>query len=316
MTSGRSSEGKARLVTLALVLAGAAAVGAVRKPLADVHHRVKEASDVYVLPPPEQVVTLSLGYRSALTDVLWAHVLVSQGLHTQDKRRFENLSLFLDSINELEPTFREPYLLADALFTFQGFTPTLEEVRKARAVMERGTRALPLDGEIWLALGQFVAFIAPGSYLTDEAEKQEWRVAGAQMLTRAAELGGENANITWQTLGAAGILHRAGQRDAEIRLRLRALAVTDDPELQDRLRHELGKLLSDEQKERSLDLDRKRIDLWQRDLPFVGRSMMLLLGPPFEPARCAGPGPGHDRDPACALTWRAWAEREAPSRDE
>lgn len=305
---------RTKLVTLGLVLASAATIGVVRGPLAEQHRQVKEASDVYVLPPPEQVVTLSLGYRSALVDLLWAHVLVSQGLHTLEKRRFENLSLFLDSINELEPTFREPYLLADALFTFQGFAPSREEVLKARAVMERGTRELPLDGEIWLALGQFTAFIAPGSYLTDDTEKQQWRIDGARMLAQAAELGGENANLTWQTLGAAGIFHRAGERDAEIRLRLRALAATDDPELQERLRTELGKLLGEEQREVALGLDRKRSELWQRDLPFVGRSTMLLLGPPVEPARCAGPG--HDRDPACAFTWRDWAAREAPSRGE
>jgi hypothetical protein len=305
---------RTKLVTLGLVLASAAAIGAVRGPLASVHQRVKEQSDVYVLPPPEQVVTLSLGYRSALLDLLWAHVLVSQGLHTFERRRFENLSLFLDSINELEPTFREPYLLADALYTFQGFAPSHAEVLKARAVMERGSRELPYDGQIWLSLGQFVAFIAPGSYLTDEAEAEQWRLDGARMLARAAELGGENANITWQTLGAARIFRRAGERDAEIRLRLRALAVTDDPELQERLRRELGKLLSEEQKEVSIDLDRRLVDLWQRDLPFIPRPMMLLLGPPVEPARCAGPG--HDRDPACAFTWRSWAERHAPTRSE
>lgn len=305
---------RAKLVTLGLVLASAAAVSAVRSSLADVHRHVKEESDVYVLPPPDQVVTLSLGYRSALVDLLWAHVLVSQGLHTYEKRRFENLSLFLDSINELEPTFRPPYALADALFTFQGFEPSHQEVLKTRAVMERGTRELPLDGELWLSLGQFVAFIAPSSYLTDEQEQQQWRMEGAQMLARAAELGGENANVTWQTLGAAGIFHRAGERDAEIRLRLRALAVTDDPELKDRLFRDLGKLLSEEQKEISITLEKKRVELWRRDLPFVPKSMMLLLGPPVEPARCAGPG--HERDPACAFTWRSWAERHAPKRIE
>jgi hypothetical protein len=305
---------KAKLVTLGLVLASAATITAVRGTLASVHQRVKEESDVYVLPPPDQVVTLSLGYRSALVDLLWAHVLVSQGLHTYERRHFENLSLFLDSINELEPTFREPYLLADALFTFQGFAPSREEVLKARAVMERGSRELPYDGQVWLSLGQFVAFIGPGTYLTDEKEAQQWRMEGAQILARAAELGGENANITWQTLGAAGIFHRAGQRDAEIRLRLRALAVTDDPELQDRLRRELGRLLSEEQKETSLDLDRKLVDLWQTEFPFIPRGMMLVVGPPAEPARCAGPG--HERDPACATTWRSWAERSAPTRGE
>lgn len=303
-----------KLFTLGLVLASAAAIGAVRGTLASVHQRVKEESDVYVLPPPDQVVKLSLGYRSALVDLLWAHVLVSQGLHTFERRRFENLSLFVDSINELEPTFREPYLLADALYTFQGFEPSHAEVLKARAVMERGSRELPSDGQLWLALGQFVAFIGPGTYLTDENEAQQWRIDGARILARAAELGGENANITWQTLGAAGIFHRAGERDAEIRLRLRALAVTDDPELQERLRRELGKLLSEEQKEISIDLDRKLVELWQRDLPFIPRGTMLVLGPPVEPARCAGPG--HDRDPACAFSWRSWAERHAPARTD
>jgi hypothetical protein len=305
---------KAKLVTLGLVLASAAAVSAVRGSLADIHRHVKEESDVYVLPPPDQVVTLSLGYRSAVVDLLWSHVLVSQGLHTFEKRRFENLSLFLDSINELEPTFRPPYILADALFTFQGFEPSHDEVLKTRAVMERGTRELPLDGDLWLALGQFVAFIAPSSYLTDEEEQQQWRLEGAAMLARAAELGGENANLTWQTLGAVGIFHRAGERDAEIRLRLRALAVTDDPELKERLFRELGKLLSEEQKEISINLEKKRVELWRRDLPFVSKSAMLLLGPPVEPARCAGPG--HEGDPACAFTWRGWAERQAPKRTE
>jgi hypothetical protein len=305
---------KAKLVTLGLVLASAAAVSAVRGSLADIHHHVKEESDVYVLPPPDQVETLSLGYRSAVVDLLWSHVLVSQGLHTFEKRRFENLSLFLDSINELEPTFRPPYVLADALFTFQGFEPSHEEVVKARAVMERGARELPFDGEIWLTMGQFVAFIAPSSYLTDEQEQQQWRLEGAKMLARAAELGGENANRTWQTLGAAGIFHRAGERDAEIRLRLRALAVTDDLELKDRLTRELGKLLSEEQKETSINLEKKRVELWRRDLPFASKSMMLLLGPPVEPARCAGPD--HEGDPACAFTWRSWAERHAPKRAE
>jgi hypothetical protein len=305
---------RAKLVTLGLVLASATAIGAVRGTLAGINQHVKEESDVYVLPPPDQVVTLSLGYRSALMDLLWAHVLVSQGLHTFERRRFENLSLFLDSINELDPTFREPYLNADALYTFQGFEPSHAEVLKARDVMERGTRELPYDGQIWLSLGEFVAFIGPGTYLTDEAEAQQWRIDGARILARAAELGGENANITWHTLGAAGIFHRAGERDAEIRLRLRALAVTDDPELQERLRRELGKLLSEEQKDISINLDRKLVDLWQRDLPIVPRAMMLVLGPPVEPARCAGPG--HERDPACAFTWRDWAERHAPTRSE
>ena len=74
--------------TLAIVIARALAIAAVRGRLFQAEQQVKETSDVYVLPPPEQVVSLSLGYRAAVADVLWAHVLVSQGLHTAAKRRF------------------------------------------------------------------------------------------------------------------------------------------------------------------------------------------------------------------------------------
>lgn len=294
----------------ALVLASALAVASVRGPLAEAHQKVQETSDIYVLPPPREVVTLSLGYRAALADLLWAHVLVSQGLHTIERRRFENLSLFLDSINELDPTFREPYLLADALFTFQTSTTPREEVLKARAVMERGVAALPLDGELWLALGQFVAFIAPNGYLPDPAEQAAWRLDGARMLARAAELSGNDAHMGWQALAGAGILERAGERDAAIRFRRRMLAVTDDPELKERLQRELDRLTGEQQLDQARRTQERIAELWRRELPFVKPTLYLVLGPPMNPWRCAGPTEANA--PACALTWRAFGERQDP----
>ncbi|WP_438030930.1 hypothetical protein [Sorangium sp. So ce233] len=304
-----SRVGRARdaLVTAALSAVAAVVIGSVRAPAADLERRVAETSDVYVLPPPDEVVTLSLGYRSALADLLWSHVLVSQGLHTFERRRFENLTLLLDAINALDPTFRDPYLFADALITFQTSTTPREEVLKAREIMERGVQHRPLDGELWLALGQFVAFIAPASYLTDPAEKTQWRLDGARMLARAAELGGGDASISWQALGGAGILGRAGEREAQIRFLQRTLAVTDDEELRQQIRTQLDKLLG----ERAAEGYRRRLDgfseIWRRDLPFVSKTTMLVLGPPRDPAYCAGGA--HADEPRCATTWRAWAER-------
>jgi hypothetical protein len=296
------------LRVLGLVAAAAVAVSAVRGPLAEAHHKVKETSDIYVLPPPEDVVTLSLGHRAALADVLWAHVLVSQGLHTMERRRFENLSLFIDSINELDPTFREPYLLADALFTFQTNITPREEVLKARAVMERGVAALPLDAELWLSLGQFVTFIAPNGLLSDPAERAAWRLDGARMLAHAAELGAGDPTIGWQALAGAGILERAGERDAAIRFRRRMLAVTEDPELKERLQAELERLTGEQQIEQVMRTRDRIAALWRRELPFVKPTLFLLLGPPMDPWRCAGATAS--RAPGCALTWRDFAERQ------
>lgn len=297
------------LITVVLVLAAIAAVASVRGKLATIEARAKETSDVYVLPPPEDVVTLSLGYRAALADYLWSHVLVSQGLHTMERRRFDNLTRLLDTINALDPQFRDPYLHTDALVTFQTEETPHHEILKAREIMERGVKNRPLDGELWLVLGQFVGFIAPSSYLTDPQEIASWRDAGAHYLARAAELGGDDASISWSALGGAGILGRSGNRDAQIRFYQRTLAVTDDEELKEKARSFLAKLLGEEQaeaqKRRGLEFEAMR----RGELPTVRKTMMLLLGPPRDPAWCAGTA--HATELACSHTWKEWVERRA-----
>jgi hypothetical protein len=296
-------DGLGTALAVAVAIAG---VAFTREPSAATIRRVKETSDVYVLPPKEYLGLLSLGDRAALADGLWAQVLVSQGLHTFERRRYENLVLLLDAINELEPTFRPPYLMTDALVTFQAGEVPHDEIVKAREIMERGTRNLPFDGEIWLTAGQFTGFIAPASYLKDPEEQARWRRDGAAMLARAAELGAENANVSWQAIGGAGILIRAGERDAAIRFLKRTLAVTDDDELRDRIQGQLAKLLGEEQADAYKARNHDFLELWKRDLRFVGKTRLLLLGPPPDPARCAGGS--HPNDKRCATTWRAWAE--------
>lgn len=302
---------RTRETVLSIVLIGASIIGvsSVRRHLWAIDDRINNRQDVYFLPPPEQVERLSLGYKAALADVLWAHVLVSQGLHTFERRRFDNLVRLYDVINLLAPTWRTPYLLADALITFQAAHTPYEEVVKAREILERGTRHRPYDAEIWLNLGQFVSYMAPASYLEDEHPEvaARWREEGVAYLARAAELGGENANISWQALGGANILEKAGEHDAAIRFLQRTYAVTDDEELKQDILRRLERRMA----ERDLDAFKGReeafLELYRRELPFISRGTALLLGPPAAPARCAGPG--QRNEPRCAVTWRQWYER-------
>ncbi|MFT3770806.1 MAG: hypothetical protein QM820_35740 [Minicystis sp.] len=305
-----------RLHTLGLVLLAALAVALVRGRIFDQNRRIKETSDLYVLPPAREVAVMSLGYRAALADLLWAHLLVSQGLHTMEKRRFENIILLLDAINELDPTFRDPYRMADALITFNANVTPVEDARAARAIMERGLKNRPLDAELWLVSGEFVAFLAPNSYLKDPAEAEQWRVDGARMLARAAELSGNDSNIAWQALGGARYLGRAGARDAEIRFLQRTLVVTDDEELKEKVRARLEHLLGDqraaEQAELFRRLERGVWDARHHDVPFVTRMRYMVLGPPRDPARCAGTAGARAAD--CAESWREWEDRSEAAR--
>lgn len=289
----------------ALVAIAAICIGSVRARVADAHATAKETSEVHLLPPPDEVVTMSLGYRAALADLLWAQVLVGQGLRTIDHRRYDTVADLLDTINALDPEFREPYVWSDALINLQVTEARREDILRTREILERGTRNRPLDPDVWRTAGQFIAFTGPGTLIKDPEEREAWRRDGAKFLARAAEMGGDKGYAGWSAVASASILNRQGERDAAIRLIRRTLAVTEDDELRDRLQRQLSSLIGEQKveayKRRQLEL----LEIARHDVPFVGKTTLHVLGPPFDTAYCAGGKNEHDK--RCALTWKTWA---------
>lgn len=302
----RSSDRSSVVLALAIALCAAVGVGLTRPTLASELHEVRLTSDVYPLPSPEQTVVASLGWRSALADVIYAHVLVSSGLHLQEKRRFEFVGNYLDTINALDPKFRSPYRYADTLLTLGTIAPRASDYVKARQILERGMDELPYDGELWNTAGQFMAYLAPTQF-DDPKVKREWRLAGARRLARACELIGANDNIPFHCITAAGLFSRAGERDATVQFLRKVMAVVDDPDVRQLALGYLAKAVGEQER----DLVQYRVDqfvgLWGKDLPFVSKDRYLVVGPPCDVARCAGQGTS--RDVGCAVTWRDWAER-------
>lgn len=294
-----------------LVVIAVLCIGSVRQRVADAHALAKETSDINLLPPPDEVVTMSLGYRAALADLLWAQVLVGQGLRTIDRRRYDTVADMLDTINALDPEFRDPYLWSDALINLQVTEAQREDIIRTRLILERGIRNRPLDPDIWRTAGQFIAFTGPGTLIKDPKEREAWRHDGAKLLARAAELGGDKGYAGWSAVASASILNRQGERDAAIRLIQRTLAVTEDEELRDRLQRQLAALIGEQKvegyKRRQLEL----LEISRNDLPFVGKTTLHVLGPPFDTAYCAGGK--SESDKRCALTWKAWAAADEAS---
>lgn len=295
-----------RWVAVSVAVVAAVAVGYARPRLADDFHQATVGSDVYALPSPEQTIVASLGWRSATADLIYAHVLVSYGLHIHEKRRFEFAGNYLDTINALDPKFRGPYRYADTLLTLGSVAPRFEDYVKAREVLERGMDELPLDAELWSAAGQFMAYLAP-SQIKDEAVKKEWRLAGARRMAKACELVGKNENIPYHCITAAGIFTRAGEREATIQFLERVLAVVDDEEIRRLALGYLEKNIGERERDQVESRVQRFMGVWGKDLPFVSKDQVLVLGPPGDPARCAG---GVRRDaPECAATWYGWGER-------
>lgn len=315
---GRPRATLGRFAWLAAAWAFAAALIAVsRAPAADTHRRVKETSDVYVLPPPDVVVALSLGHRAAVADYLWATVLVEQGLHTIARRRYDNMFYLVDTINELDPTFREPYLLIESLTTFQVNGVPEDDVRRARGIIERGVKNLPDDPEILVAAGTFIGLMAPSSYLSDPEEQRAWSIDGAEYLARAAELGDDRKYVGWQALSGVRLLRKAGKNREAVTFLQNALAGTDDEELRAQIKTMLDKMSEQadafvkEEERRAFQAFRKRQnrfdEIWRKEYPLATRTGALVMGPPHDAAYCAGGA--HPSSERCAFDWAGWAAR-------
>lgn len=272
-----------------LLLAGS------RAQLADAYRRITAQHDTYLLPPPAQTRALSLGYRAAAADLIFAHVVVSAGVHLGEKRLFEFGDRYLETINELDPKFRDPYRFADAILTLQSVVVPQELYRKARELLLRGTREFPDDQAMAASAGQFLAYLAPGQ-LKDPAEAEQFRQDGARLLARACELIGSNENIPYHCVTAARLFSEAGNRAASQAVLQKLRVVSDDPEIRALANAQLAAMGVQAQ-------DQRFEQLRHDDLPFVSHDGLAALGPRFDPAACAGKSrPG--ADDACATSFR------------
>lgn len=293
---------KQKLVCACLMLLSGLAVQYFRSALLAPFAKLRTTRDVYTLPAPTQTVVLSLGYRAALADLIYAHVLVSYGLHFQEKRLFETVGQYLHTVNELDPKFGTPYLFADTLLTLQPKTPPYEHYVTAREILLRGTRERPFDALLWMSAGQYLAYLAP-PHLKSEAEKTAWQREGAELLTRACELSNDDENIPYQCIVAAGMLNKSGMHEANIQFLERFLAVNDDPEVRARAEGYLRQALKAQGKE-MLELHSRRFrEAWQADLGFASQDMALVVGPGFDPVACVRAG-ADAKPEGCATAWR------------
>ncbi len=294
---------------LALFLLGALVSQLLRGGLAGDFARARIRHDVFALPSPRQSIAMSLGYRAALAELIFAHVLVESGLHLQQHRRFETLTAYLTTIIELEPKFPTPYRMADTLLTFQVGKPTLQDFKDARTFVERGMRELPFDQELHFVAGQYLAYLA-APHIADLAGREEaerWRLAGARALARSCELVGRDESIPYHCITAARLFDVSGERQAMQRFLERILAINDDEEVRRIALGYLGRALGDVERE---DMQRRLNELeviHRADLPFVGKNRYLLLPPHFDPYACIGYLA--NAQPKCATSLLDWHQR-------
>ena len=270
-----------KLLPFLLCLLGAIGIGVVQPRLAQDVHTVKQREDALLLPPPDKLAAMSLGYRAAGADFLWSQLVYEYGLHWAEHRAFPNVMRYIEAVLALEPDFQNIFLYGDTLIMYRPEGGTEADAKVARDLLVRGTEARPYDPEVWLHSGQFQAFVG-SSYLKDEPTIEEWRRAGALQIAHAVELG---ADID-RSLAASTILRKSGEKDAALKVVQRAYAMTDDPELQRQLLFKFKQLGGGDDAE----LARTAVDRELRSrYGFLSRGEGLLIGPGRGAASCAGP---------------------------
>jgi tetratricopeptide (TPR) repeat protein len=290
----RSTLGAALLLATSVL-----GVARIQPRLARTVHSIKESDEVYALPPPAQLRASTLGWDAAAVDLLWAKLLVEYGIHWSEHREFRDVPNYVDAILELEPTYEPVYQYVDTMLAYRPLQGTEDDVRKARAYLERGTRERPQDANLWMRYGQFIAFIAP-SFLRTDADRDAWRKDGATAIGRAVEHGADAE----RALTAASILTRAGETQVAIRYLERAYALTPSTsDVHESIGRRLATLEVFARRDATDEAARTVHTRWQEELPFVTHDQYLLLGPRVDVLRCSGLAAAEDR--ACARDWSA-----------
>jgi hypothetical protein len=286
-----------RAMLPALLVAAVSVVGiaVVQPTLASNTHKLHQRDDVFLLPPPDQLRAMTLGYRAAATDLLWAKLILEYGLHAQEKRPFPDVTRYIDGILTLEADFPAIYDFVDTIVMYPAPPgATDEDAHITRRYLERGTRERPYDQKVWVRYGQFIAFLAP-SFLKDKNEIEQWRYDGALALAHAVELGAD----AQRSLAASTILSHAGERKATIEHLQRAYAMTDDVEMREQFLLKLRALQADAEAERAVTFVDREL---KSRYPFLPRGAGLLIGPSRPATTCAGPASYARR--GCARDWQ------------
>lgn len=274
------------LVPVGLLALAVSGIQASRGALTRQYQKTAALSDVYALPSGEHLKVFSLGYRSALADLLFGRTLVAAGMHFSERQVFEQLDGYLEAIVALEPRYRDVYYYADSLLTLSTVRMPPRNYRIARDLQERGRKLFPDDAQLWISSGQFMTYLAV-QWLPPEENADEWRAAGVKVLQHACDIW-PYQELPASCLGLSSILSRLGEREATIRSLERLIAVADDPMVRAEASRRIEALLGEQAREQF----HRRVQAAEaqrtRDLPLVSRLEYQLIGPKWDPARCLG----------------------------
>lgn len=236
--------------------------------------------DVYYLPPAEWLPVFSLGYKKALSDLIWMKALIYFGEELIQQGNVRYLFHYAEAMLSLDKYFRAVYRWVAISALYRTGEVTEKDARKAIGFLERGIRLFPDDGALAWDLGAtYVYELVP--LLKDKEERNKARKLGLPYLESAALRG---AGPKWLALSNASQLVKLGQTQQAIRHLETLYSTTYDTEKRELIEKRLAILRNQayvEAMKHTLEEYRKA---HQRDFPYLSSTLYLLVGPrpPFD----------------------------------
>ena len=241
------------------------------------------------LPSPKTARIASIGYTEVLADYFWI-----RGLQYYGQRRaglgassdFEYLHLYVDTIIALDPNFRAVYEWAADHTHLQG-KPTLDEYKRKAHYLRLGKQQFPDDYQFTRRLGITYYELIPQFFRKDDPEYRRYKELGMDLVEESIHKKGAPPDAA--TLAASLFTQQGRLQRAQDTLREMVLT-TANAKARQKIFERLVQAQhgsagpTDAELELLKRVARRQTRQWQRDLPYVRRSLYDLLGPAMSKA--------------------------------
>ncbi|HEY5928414.1 MAG TPA: hypothetical protein VIV11_42300 [Kofleriaceae bacterium] len=260
------------------VLVAAAALGGARFARhAASEMRGDDSVEAPYAPSPSAAPFLSLGYRELAADLLFVRLTGYFGGKDNDA---EAIASLVEAIIALDPQFERPYEYGARAMTMARTGVDQPIYLRALAVLDKGMKVFTSDWRIPYLAGQIYT---QDLQTSDEQQRRAWDERGTLLVESAIRKPRAPAEAAeW----AAVMRTKLGQHERAVQGLREVLLVTSDRSARAALLQKLAELENKNAAELAAELaeDRHRFeDAWDRDRPFVSRTMYVLLGPRSAP---------------------------------
>jgi len=244
-------------------------------------------ADVLLLPTPQVLERMSLGYREALADLLWVRAVVVAGErlgHTDA----ELVERHVEAITTLAPRFHRPYLWGGITVVYGGEGRIDRElVERATRIYRAGLRRFPESHELLYALGMLLLHQVGSTPGYSEQERRELAAEGVDLVRKAAAHGADPLVRRY----AATIITEHATDELAIQFLESQLGQTDDEEHRRLLRRKLGNLAGREAVDRVERIREAFVTEQRRVAPYLPDALYAVIraeGSPLAATRTSG----------------------------